>query len=234
MSRAELKVASVNGTAINFVSQALKFLMQFCYQILVARLLLPEDFGIVAMAAPLFAFAALFSDFGLTQATVQRDEIDQEQLSFVFWVNVGLSAAICLAVIVLAPVAGVFFREPRIVPIVAGLSATFVIGGLCAQHLALLNRQLLFAKIALVELVSFLAGSVTCLLFAWNGFGYWALVYSQIATALTTLLLAWWFAKWVPEQACSAKPEFPSVEFWRQHNVLQFPEFFSPGILTTY
>ncbi|RAZ88590.1 lipopolysaccharide biosynthesis protein [Mesorhizobium hawassense] len=227
MSRAELKVASVNGTAINFVSQALKFLMQFCYQILVARLLLPEDFGIVAMAAPLFAFAALFSDFGLTQATVQRDEINQEQLSFVFWVNVGLSAAICLTVIALAPVAGVFFREPRIVPIVVGLSATFVIGGLCAQHLALLNRQLLFAKIALVELVSFLAGSATCLLFAWNGFGYWALVYSQIATALTTLLLAWWFAKWVPSRPALRSQNFHLLNFGANITSFNFLNFFA-------
>jgi len=227
MSRAELKVASVNGAAINFGSQALKFLMQFCYQILIARLLLPEDFGIVAMAAPLFAFAALFSDFGLTQATVQRDEINQEQLSFVFWVNVGLSAAICLAVIALAPAAGAFFREPRVVPIVVGLSATFVIGGLCAQHMALLNRQLLFAKIALVELFSFLVGSVTGLLFAWNGSGYWALVYSQIAVSLTTLLLAWCLARWVPSRPALHRQNFHLLNFGANITSFNFLNFFA-------
>jgi PST family polysaccharide transporter len=227
VSRAELKVASVNGAAINFGSQALKFLMQFCYQILIARLLLPEDFGIVAMAAPLFAFAALFSDFGLTQATVQRDEITQDQLSFIFWVNVGLSAVICLAVTALAPAAGAFFKEPQVVPIVIALSATFVFGGLCAQHMALLNRQLLFSKIALVELFSFLIGSVTGLLFAWSGSGYWALVYSQIGVSLSTLLLAWSFVRWVPSMPVLRRENLQLLNFGANITSFNFLNFFA-------
>ncbi|WP_192256279.1 lipopolysaccharide biosynthesis protein [Mesorhizobium caraganae] len=227
MSRTELKVASVNGAAVNFVSQGLKFLMQFCYQILIARLLLPEDFGIVAMAAPLFAFAALFTDFGLTQATVQRAEITQDQLSFIFWINVGLSAAVCLAVTALAPAAGAFFKEPRLVPIILALSATFVVGGLCAQHMALLNRQLLFSKIALVELGSFSVGAATGLLFAWHGSGYWALVYSQIAVSLSTLLLTWILIRWIPSKPVLNSENFKLLNFGANITSFNFLNFFA-------
>ncbi|WP_181182988.1 lipopolysaccharide biosynthesis protein [Mesorhizobium sp. B3-2-1] len=225
VSRADLKVASVNGAAVNFSSQVLKLVLQFCYQIIIARLLIPEDFGIVAMAAPLFAFAALFTDFGLTQATVQREEITQEQVSFIFWVNIGLSAAICLAVAALAPLAGVFFSEPRVVPIVVALSATFILSGLCAQHMALLNRHLLFFKIAVIEILSFLLGSAVGLVLAWKGFGYWSLVYNQIAISFSTLLMSWAMVRWVPSKPVLYGDGFKILNFGANitsFNVLNF------------
>jgi len=225
VARADLKVASVNGAAVNFGSQGLKLVLQFCYQIVMARLLVPEDFGIVAMAAPLFAFAALFTDFGLTQATVQREEITQEQVSFIFWVNIGLSTAICLAVSALSPLAGVFFNEPRVGPIVVALSAIFVLGGLYAQHMALLNRHLLFLKIAVIEILSFLVGSAVGLILAWKGFGYWSLVYNQIAFSLTTLLMAWAMVRWVPSKPVLHSEGFKILNFGANitsFNVLNF------------
>ena len=89
--RAALKGASVNGLAITFTAQFVRLGMQIVYQVVIARLLTPREFGLIAMASPILAFVALFVDFGLTQATVQRRSINQAELSFLFWSNCALS-----------------------------------------------------------------------------------------------------------------------------------------------
>ena len=194
----EIKRASVKGAATNYVSQIIRFGLLFVYQILIARLLNPADFGLLAMTAPLFAFASLFTDFGFTQATIQRKDINQNQLSFIFWCNVGLSVVAAILVASCAGLAASFYGEPRVTPIIFSLTITFIIAGLYAQHLALLNRRLEFQKLAVIDLSSFIVGAAVGLVSAVYGLSYWSLVLNQLAASVTTLLLAWFFSGWMP------------------------------------
>ncbi|HYG88501.1 MAG TPA: lipopolysaccharide biosynthesis protein [Azospirillum sp.] len=198
LDRGSIKRASITGMGVNLTSQLLRLLLAFVYQVAISRILVPSDFGLVAMAAPALAFVGLFADFGLTMATIQRAQITQAQLSFLFWVNGALSLLLSVAVIAVAPVAGWFYGEPRVGPILAALGGLFFLRGLCAQHLALLNRRLMFVRLAVIDMASLVGGALVGVATALYGFGYWSLVANQATSTALTVVLAWLCMRWVP------------------------------------
>lgn len=198
LQRSGLKRASTHGAAISLGSQLGKFGAQLAYQILLARMLSPQDFGVVAMAAPILAFLQLFTELGLSQATIQRPRIGQGELSFLFWINVGASVLLGLATVAIAPLVGAFYGDLRVVGVTAVSGAMFVLSGLSSQHLALLNRNLAFGKLAVIDLCAFMLGAVAGLLFAAAGVGYWSILIAQAITSLITVVLAWVLSHWRP------------------------------------
>jgi PST family polysaccharide transporter len=203
--RARLKRASVNGAAVNLGSQLTKFGMLFVYQIVLARMLSPSDFGLIAMTAPVIAFVQIFSDFGLTQATIQRSQISQSQLTLLFWINGGVGTALALIVIVFSPLAGMFYNESRVVAITAASGALFLLSGFSSQHLALLNRHLSFIKLAIIDIGAFVIGSAAGLYAAYRGAGYWSILLAQAFIAFSTLVLAWSLSGWRPGRPAKAE-----------------------------
>ena len=195
---ASLRRASANGIAINLTAQATRLGMQLVYQVGLARLLAPRDFGLVAMAWPVLAFVSLFADFGLTQATVQRPSMSQAELSFIFWANCLLGLALAAGTIASAPLVAQFYGVPEAGPVTAALGALFVLTGLSSQHVALLNRRLDFGKLAAVDLISSAIGAAAGLIAAAAGLKFWAIVVGQAATSMTTLPLAWILTRWIP------------------------------------
>ena len=195
-----LKKASVHGAAINLGSQAVRFVLQFAYQIGLARLLDPRDFGLVALSAPIIAFVQLFSDLGLSQATIQRERIDQGQLSFAFWLNAVAGTILAVATMALAPAVGWFYGDPRVVPLTMVSGSLFLAGGVYTQHLAILNRGMRFKALALIDLTAFCVASMVALTAAWLGAGYWAIVAHQVVTSLMSMVLAWSVTRWRPSR----------------------------------
>lgn len=207
--RKELASKSAKGFAISFVAQGLKAVIQFAYQILLARMLFPQDFGLVAMTAPIVTFLQVFCDLGLFHATIQRKDITQAELSFLFWINLGISVSLAALMVALSPVAGWFYHEPK-VTIIAAISSVFLVfSGLAGQHMALLNRHMRFGAIALVDIISYSLGVIAGLVAASRGLGYWSLVIAQGTIQLTTVILAWNLTKWRP-----SLPE--KIEHWRE------------------
>ncbi len=196
--RAALKRASATGLMVTFASQFGRLGMQVAYQIAMARLLTPREFGLVAMASPVIAFVTLFADFGLTQATIQRRDISQAELSFLFWSNCALSWALSLATIAFAPVVGWFFSEPDVTSITMALGALFLLSGISAQPLALLNRRLAFGRLAIVNLASYALGAASGLAAAYGGLAFWAIVVGQATTSAATVAGSWLLAGWTP------------------------------------
>ena len=117
-----------------------------------ARLLIPKDFGLFAMVTTVMGFLRIFQDAGLSMATVQRQEITHAQVSNLFWVNVGVGGVATLLVAASAPAVAWFYREPRLVSITLVLSVTFVLTSSAVQHVALLNRQMRFGALRLLTL----------------------------------------------------------------------------------
>ncbi len=120
-----------------------------------ARLLTPVDFGLVAMVTAITAIAAGFADLGLTEATIQRKEISHNQVSTLFWINVAIGLSFTLVTAAMAPVFARFYREPRLLGITFAVSLMFLIGGLRGQHNALLRRQMRFSAIAIRDVISY-------------------------------------------------------------------------------
>ena len=194
----DLKGRSVRGGAITILAQGSKFVLQLGSTALLARLLTPNDYGLIGMATPIIGFVQLFKDLGLSTATIQRDEINHQQVSTLFWINLLVSGLISLIFAALAPVVAWFYNEPRLLQIVLVLSSIFVLGGLGVQHQALLKRQMRFASIAKIEIISVFGGILTAIIAAHYGLGYWALVIMQLATALINAVGTWLVCSWRP------------------------------------
>jgi polysaccharide transporter, PST family len=198
VDRGELKRRSVHGAAATILGQGFRFLLQTGTQVMLARLLSPAEFGLVAMVAPLVGFVRLFAELGLLEAVVQKPTISQNELSGLFWVNLVLSAGLAGLVILGSPFVAWFYNEPRVEAITASLGALLILGGLAAQPMALMNRRLRFSRLAAIDTAGAVAAAFIGVAAALAGFGVWSLVAMQAGTALVTLILAWSFAGWRP------------------------------------
>ncbi|WP_426434902.1 lipopolysaccharide biosynthesis protein [Bradyrhizobium genosp. P] len=196
--RAGLKAASRKAIVISYLSQAAKFVIQFLYTITMARLLTPADFGVVGMAAPLLAFATLLADVGLSQAAIQNQNLSNQQLSFLFWMNLGVTTILASVIVVSAPLVASFYHEPRVAPVVAILGALMIIGPLGSQHSVLLNRNFAFGKLAAVELTSLVTGTIAGVAAALGGLGIWSIILNQATGAVVALLMLWLGVRWRP------------------------------------
>ena len=164
-----------------------------------ARLLTPQDFGLVAMVLTVTGFLKVFNDAGLSTATIQREGITHAQVSNLFWTNIALGGGISLLVAALSPAIAWFYREPRLAAITLAICGTFLLTSSAVQHLALLKRQMRFQVVAAIEISSVLAGIVVGIVMASLHFGYWSLVGMQLSTTVVSCLLAWSFSRWRPQ-----------------------------------
>ncbi len=179
--------AKVMGNAISLVSIAF-----------VARLLTPGDYGLVAMALSVSAFLQVFSDLGLSLVTVQRQQISQEQLSTLFWINVAFGLLLGLITVAVAPGLVLFFSDPRLLHVTIALAVVFPLAGLGVQHQALLKRHMKFRRLAVVRLAGTGTSAVTCIAAAYWGLGYWALVCQLLTLAFVETVAAWLSVRWRP------------------------------------
>lgn len=193
-----LQRRTLRGGAVTLSSQGAKFLLRMGSTAVLARLLTPADFGLIAMITVVSGFVEMFKDAGLSTATVQREKITHAQVSTLFWINVALSIGVMIVVAALAPAIAWFYNEPRLTAITLVLSGTMVFGGLAVQHQALLRRRMEFGRLAAIEITSLLTGVVAAFVMAWNDCGYWSLVGMTAATAATTAGMSFAMSRWVP------------------------------------
>jgi PST family polysaccharide transporter len=196
--KGDLARRSIRSGALTLSSQAVKFVLGIGSTALLARLLSPEDYGVVGMVAIVLNFAVMFQYLGLSRATVQWPELNHRQVSNLFWINIGLSALMALFMIGASPLIASFFNEPRVIGVTVGYALSVFITGLWIQHEALLVRQMRFPILTVIDLTSVLLGLAVAIIAAWRGAGYWALVYNQITTTVVQACGFWWFCIWRP------------------------------------
>ena len=194
----DLKNRVVKGTFVTVAGQIAKFVIQIASTMILARLLTPADFGLIGMVSVFTGFISLFKDLGLSMATVQRYDINHDQVSTLFWINLTMSCVVMFLVVSLAPIIAWFFREPRLLGITLALSVTLIFSGLTVQHQALLSRQMLFIRLIIIEIVSNLIGITVAVSMAFMQFKYWSIVGMIGATSITNFVLAWSLCAWRP------------------------------------
>ncbi len=208
-----LKGRTISSGLVTALGQATQFVITLGSTVVLARMLLPGDFGLVAMVTTVLGFFRIFKEAGLSTATVQRQDITHAQVSNLFWINVAVGAAVTACVALSAPVIAWFFRDPRLIAVTLSLSATFLLTGATVQHMALLNRQMRFKAITSIQVVSLAAGVAIGIGMAWLNYGYWALVGSQVVTPLCTCILAWTASRWRPQSFVRRSGTRPMVRF---------------------
>ena len=194
----DLAGKSVRGGMATMGSQGVCFVLQMASTMVLARLLTPADFGLIAMVTVVVNFATMFKDAGLSMATVQKDKISHEQISTLFWINVLISVVLGLCVLAGSPLVAKFYGKPELTAVTAILSLSFILSGLSIQHATLLRRHMRFGNLAIVQIVSQVITLAVTILLALNGWRYWALVGGSLATALSTVVLTFIFCPWIP------------------------------------
>ena len=193
-----LKRRSVRGGTATFVAQAANALIRLAAQIVIARLLVPADYGLIAMIAPILALVQLVADFGLGQAVVQSANIRQEEISDLFWLGLVINIAIAGLVMLISPVIAWIYHEPRLVLLCVAFAALMPVSGLSTLPAALLFRNLRFTILALLDVAPPAVGLVGGFAAAWFGLGYWSLVVSAASERLAGVLLVWSVSTWRP------------------------------------
>lgn len=196
--QADLGGRSARGGMVTLSAQVFKFVFSTVATIVLARLLTPDDYGLIGMVAILVNFVGMFQYLGLSTATVKWAELNHQQVSTLFWINMGLSTAIMLITIASGPLLAWFYKEPRLIGITAGYGITMLLTGLAIQHEAILTRQMRFTAIVVVEVVALLIGFVSAIVAAWYGAGYWALVLNQMVMTLILVIGLWAVCRWRP------------------------------------
>ncbi|WP_193195742.1 lipopolysaccharide biosynthesis protein [Nostoc sp. MG11] len=196
--KADLKGRSVRGGAITMVAQVLKFSLNLVSNVVLARLLTPQDYGLIGMVTAVIGFVGLFKDLGLSMATVQKEEINHEQVSTLFWVNVALSLTAALITAAIAPGIAWFYNEPRLIWITLALSVGIIFGGFSVQHSALLNRQMQYKALVFNDVRAMVIGILAALVAAWYGLGYWALVILPLVSGFAGVTGLWIACAWRP------------------------------------
>ncbi len=191
--RAVRSGAAVTGT------QVLGALVSLGTVVVLARLLTPADFGLVAMALPFALGAALLRNFGLDLATIHRENLEPELVNLIFWRALKWNGALAFSLAASSPVVAWFFREPRLIAIMLVFAGSVALLSLGAQSEALLKRQMRFGVLSIVALISATSGAVTAVILGLLGAGYWALVSQTAVLFALRGLLPWIMCAWRPQ-----------------------------------
>lgn len=185
----------------NWGNQAIYFVLF----LVLARLLPPDAFGLVSLAGVFISFMMVFADQGISDAIVQRQELEPEHLDTAFWANLGVSALLTIFSIAAAPYVSNFFHQPQLTPILCWLSLSFLTSGLSSVQQSLLRRQFAFRALAVRSLLAISIGGIVGVSMACMGYGVWSLVGQQLVGRLVTVLALWWFSDWRPGFKISAQ-----------------------------
>ena len=196
--RSDLRSSSVRAAGFTWAAGAADFVLRIGSTAILARLILPEQFGLVMMVTAVTAVADQFRDLGLSTATVQRREISHQEVTNLFWINVSAGVAMALIICAASPLISAYYKEPRLTVLTCVLASNFVWGGLVVQHEALLARVLKLGNAATVRVLSSLISAILAVLLAWKGFGYWALVWKEVVRSALVTFGMWLCLPWIP------------------------------------
>lgn len=194
----DLKKKTVSGVLWSFAGQFSVQGIQFLVSIVLARLLSPDDYGMIGMLAIFLAISQVFIDGGFSSALIQRKECDDTTYSTVFYINVGISI-ICYGILfVAAPFIADFYGQPILKDIARVSSLSLIIGALSATNTVQLTKRIDFKTQSKINVLSAILSGITGIVMAYSGFGVWALVAQSVSLALFKLIMTVMSVRWFP------------------------------------
>ena len=173
-------------------------ILSWATTIIVARTLIPEDYGLSAMASFFTGYLEIFSELGLGAAIVQRREVSPQELSSTFWLSLMIGSVLSFAAFCLAYPTAWIFHEPRVIPVTQVISILFVISSLSIVPYSVLSRNIRFKEIGLTQFAAVGIASVSMIPMARADFGVWTLVCGVIIQRTTSTLFLYYFSGWRP------------------------------------
>jgi PST family polysaccharide transporter len=197
-SRRHLGAIAVRGGASTLAGQLLRAAVQAVSLVVLARLLLPEDFGLVAMVAAVVRIGDVVRESGLANAAIQAPTLSDGERDNLFWLNTALGCVAGAAFYLLAPVVADVYGEPELIEIGRWLALTFVLNGVATQYGASLVRDMRFVASAAISVVAQVAGLAVAIVVALLGGSYWALVGQNVSISLVICAGSAVAARWLP------------------------------------
>lgn len=189
---------AARGASLVAGGQGARILLQLVSVAVLARLLDPVDYGLVAIVLAIVGVGEILRDFGLSTAAVQAKHLSVDQRDKLLWLNTGIGLLLAVAGFVAAPLVAHIFGQAELTTITRVLSVTFLLNGMTAQYRADLNRRMKFRPLVMSDVLAQVIGVVIAIVFAVAGLGFWALVAQQIGQAIATLVILAISAGWLP------------------------------------
>ena len=208
--------ASVRGAGAGAVALVAKGVLRLGSIALLARLLTPADFGLVAMAGTVLNLFLIVADLGLLMASIQRRHVSDDELSTLFWINAGGGFVLASLTIASAPLLALIFDEPRLVGPAAALSLTLIAVGIGAQHEAIIRRRMNYGFLHTTVVISQTIGLGGALVAAVSGLGYWALILQYVVAQGVRAVLLWSGSRWRPRRPGRGVDVVPMLKYGSQ------------------
>lgn len=190
---------SISAVKWTYLQNLLPKIVRPLSVIILARLLSPSTYGILAVATTTLTFLEIFRDFGLSKALIQDNEHEETKMfTIVFWFNLVLSILLSGLLVLFAPSVAEFFHSPESTPVIQVLSLSLVFSALASVHRAILIRKMLFNKLFSVNVLPSLAPFFITIPLAYAGFGVWSLVSGMLASSIMTVFFLWYHVPWRP------------------------------------
>jgi PST family polysaccharide transporter len=193
-----LRRVAVRGAGVTAFSQSLAFAIQMIATVILARLLTPADFGLVAIVTTFSLLLMNVGFNGFTEAVVQREQIDHDLASNLFWINVGVGLVLSISFAAAGSLLARFYGDPRVGPVAVAMSGTIFLSSVSVIHLALLKRAMRFSRVSANDVVARASSVIVSIVLGWAAWGYWALVAGAVALPLATCIGAWTRCRWMP------------------------------------
>lgn len=193
-----LRKQATSGMVWTFTQQFGNQLISFVVSLVLARILLPEQFGLIGMIAVFVSIGKALLDSGLTQSLIRSKELDQEDYSTVFYFNLAASVLIYTIIFFGAPFIAAFYEQSILTPIIRLYCTTFIISAFSAVQGARLTQKMDFKTQTIIGIPSAILSGIIGISMAYNGFGVWSLVWSGISGAFFSALQLWIYSKWRP------------------------------------
>lgn len=194
----ELRRLAVQGAGATVLSGGVMLFIQIAGTVLLARLLTPRDFGVVAMVTTISLFLSNFGLNGFTEAVIQREEINHALASNLFWINLSAGVLLTIGFAEAGSLLARFYRDPLVSRVTTWVSLTIVCTSISVIHLALLKRAMRFPLASANDIIARGISLAVAIILACAGWGYWALVASVIALPLAQSVGAWYLCRWMP------------------------------------
>lgn len=207
----DLRSRTIAGINWRFLTVVVQFALQFGIGVLLARLLPPEDFGLVGLALIVIGFGRIINDLGLAESIIQRDELSDRHIRVGFTFSVVLGGLLAVGMYGIAPIAATFLGDARVTPLLRFIGISFFFSGFGIAGEALLRRRLHFKQLMVVELISYALGyGGVAITLALNGFGEWSLAWGHLVQRILNSLLAYGAVRH-PLRPLAARKEFKQL-----------------------
>ena len=194
----KLSNKAINSGIITITQQIVMIILQTARTMVLARVLSPNDFGLIAMVTVVIEIVNVFKASGLSTATIQKESINEKEISNLFWINVLISVVLGSLIMVSAPLVALFYDETQLKNITIVLGAAFIVSGAVIQHQALLRRNMMFKSLAIIRIASFTISTIVAIILAISGYNYWALILATVLNSLLTVLFTYIACPWIP------------------------------------